>query len=194
MRGSRRQRLQLRRLRVRQQAQHVPQVGEWVDPGHLAAGDDAEEGRCGVGRACVDTGRGYIGIVGGGISAVSRALNRGLVANIRLHDINPARRASKAAVEDAKTLNKLAAVARATPYVGIVTKRNQLDLGTCHALCYADAAFANVEDVKAQTLALPKNAPFLDHLRTGRLAETGEPWMAASISPRWNMIGKFCTG
>ncbi|MBL6755792.1 MAG: alpha/beta hydrolase [Planctomycetes bacterium] len=38
-----------------------------------------------------------------------------------------------------------------------------------------------VEDVKAQTLALPKNAPLLEGLRTGILDGTGDPWMASSL-------------
>jgi len=39
----------------------------------------------------------------------------------------------------------------------------------------------SVEEVKAQTLALPKSAPLLEGLRTGRLPGTDEPWIASFL-------------
>lgn len=38
-----------------------------------------------------------------------------------------------------------------------------------------------VEEVKQETLSLPKNARLLEHLRAGVLTGTGEPWMAAYL-------------
>lgn len=38
-----------------------------------------------------------------------------------------------------------------------------------------------VDEVKQETLSLPKNALLLEHLRAGVLTGTGEPWMAACL-------------
>jgi hypothetical protein len=61
-----------------------------------------------------------------------------------------ARRTTKATVEDAQALNRLAKLAREGASHHVCLRRNLLDVSKCTVLCYGDAAFANAEGDKSQ--------------------------------------------
>ena len=61
-----------------------------------------------------------------------------------------ARRTTRATVEDAVALNRLARVARDGAGNQIVIRRRLIDLSSCVVLVYGDAAFANAEGDKSQ--------------------------------------------
>ena len=61
-----------------------------------------------------------------------------------------AQRTTKATVADAKALNKVVRLAVDRPDLGVLIRRNRINLADCEIICWGDAGFANTEGEKSQ--------------------------------------------